>query len=455
MLESKGKTRQPWRDWLVQFGMALLAVALALLVGAVIILLMGASPVAAYRAILYGAFGNINNLSETVVKAAPLVLAGAGLAVAYRANMWNIGAEGQIYVGGLAAICVGLYLGHLPAVIVLPLAALAGFAGGALWAGIAGILKVRLGIDEVINTIMLNYIAILGVNWLIHGPLKDPAAGFPRTAMIPINAQLPILIPRTRLHLGVVMAIVLAILLQWILWRTSLGYRIRAVGQNRTAARYGGINVGRAMMIAMFISGGMAGLAGMNQATGLHFRMLQDISGGIGFHGDRRRAAGRQPTDRDAALRLHPGRAGRGRQRHADSRGRADRGREDHPGARHSVRGGPGVLQPAHPGPTPFTGRTGGARSKTAGGTGRLRLRFRLRLASLNLATLVLSLLLGPVRYPNHVGDRADLDISDRAAAGHLAHDDAAAAWRRSASSTANGQAYSTSAWKASCSSVR
>ena len=283
MLESKGKTRQPWRDWLVQFGMALLAVALALLVGAVIILLMGASPVAAYRAILYGAFGNINNLSETVVKAAPLVLAGAGLAVAYRANMWNIGAEGQIYVGGLAAICVGLYLGHLPPVIVLPLAALAGFVGGALWAGIAGILKVRLGIDEVINTIMLNYIAILGVNWLIHGPLKDPAAGFPRTAMIPINAQLPILIPRTRLHLGVVMAIVLAILLQWLLWRTSLGYRIRAVGQNRTAARYGGINVGRAMMIAMFISGGMAGLAGMNQATGLHFRMLQDISGGIGF----------------------------------------------------------------------------------------------------------------------------------------------------------------------------
>jgi ABC-type uncharacterized transport system permease subunit len=283
MLAKLGKAIQPWRDWLVQFGMAVLAVALALLVGAVIILLMGESPVAAYRAILYGAFGNINNLSETVVKAAPLVLAGAGLAIAYRANMWNIGAEGQIYVGGMAAICVGLYLGDLPAVIVLPLAALAGFIGGALWAGIAGILKVRLGIDEVINTIMLNYIAALGVNWLIHGPLKDPAAGFPRTAMIPINAQLPILIPRTRLHLGVVMAIVLAVLLQWILWRTSLGYRIRAVGQNKTAARYGGINVGRTMMIAMLISGGMAGLAGMNQTNGLHFRMLQDISGGIGF----------------------------------------------------------------------------------------------------------------------------------------------------------------------------
>ena len=361
MLAKLGKAIQPWRDWLVQFGMAVLAVALALLVGAVIILLMGESPVAAYRAILYGAFGNINNLSETVVKAAPLVLAGAGLAIAYRANMWNIGAEGQIYVGGMAAICVGLYLGDLPAVIVLPLAALAGFIGGALWAGIAGILKVRLGIDEVINTIMLNYIAALGVNWLIHGPLKDPAAGFPRTAMIPINAQLPILIPRTRLHLGVVMAIVLAVLLQWILWRTSLGYRIRAVGQNKTAARYGGINVGRTMMIAMLISGGMAGLAGMNQDQWAALPHAAGYFGRHRLHRDCRRAAGGQPAHRDAALRLHPGRAGRGRQRHADSRARSDRGRQDHPGLGHPLCGGPRVFQPAHPGPPPFTGRTGGA----------------------------------------------------------------------------------------------
>ncbi len=271
------------RDWLRQIGTAVLAVGLALLVGAVIILLTGASPIAAYKAILYGAFGNLNNISETVVKAAPLVLAGAGLAIAYRANMWNIGAEGQIFAGGLAAIVVGLYLGHLPVFVVLPLTLLAGFAGGALWAGIAGFLKVRLGIDEVINTIMLNYIAALGVNWLIHGPLMDPAASFPRTAIIPVSAQLPILIPRTRLHLGVLVAIALAFFLQWVLWRTPLGYRIRAVGQNKPAAHYGGINVGRTLMIAMLISGGMAGLAGMGQATGLHFRMLQDISGGLGF----------------------------------------------------------------------------------------------------------------------------------------------------------------------------
>jgi general nucleoside transport system permease protein len=283
MLDRPGKSARPWRDWLVQFGLALLAVGLALLAGAVVIVLTGASPAAAYRAILYGAFGNINNLSETAVKAVPLILAGAGLAIAYRANMWNIGAEGQIFVGGMCAVVVGLYLGFLPAAIVLPLAAVAAFVGGALWAGIAGVLKVRLGIDEVINTIMLNYIAVLGVNWLIHGPLMDPKASFPRTAMLPANAQLPILIPRTRLHAGVLLAVALAVILQWALWRTSFGYRIRAVGMNKIASRYGGINVGRTMLQAMLISGGMAGLAGMTQTNGLHFRMLQDISGGIGF----------------------------------------------------------------------------------------------------------------------------------------------------------------------------
>lgn len=283
MLARLGKAVMGWGDRLRQVGTAILAVALALLVGAAIILLTGANPVVAYQAILYGAFGNLNNISETAVKAAPLVLAGAGLAVAYRANMWNIGAEGQIFVGGMAAITVGLYLGHLPPFVVLPLSILAGFVGGAAWAGVAGFLKVRLGIDEVINTIMLNYIAGLGVHWLIHGPLMDPKGNFPRTAIIPANAQLPILIPRTRLHLGVLLAVLLAFLLQWMLWRTSLGYRIRAVGQNRAAARYGGINVGRTLLIAMLISGGMAGLAGMGQATGLHFRMLQDISGGLGF----------------------------------------------------------------------------------------------------------------------------------------------------------------------------
>lgn len=274
---------RPRLDWLVQLGTAVLAVAMALLVGAVIILVTGASPVTAYRAILSGAFGSVNSISETLVKAAPLVLAGCGLAIAYRANMWNIGGEGQIFIGGLASIVVGLYLGNLPAYVVLPLAALAGFLGGAIWAAIPGVLKVRLGIDEVINTIMMNYVATLGVDWIIHGPLKDPAASFPRTAMIPPNARLPVLIPRTRLHLGVVIALVCALVLQWVLWRTPFGYRMRAAGHNKEAARFGGINVGRSMLLAMAISGGMAGLAGMNQAVGLHFRVLQDISGGIGF----------------------------------------------------------------------------------------------------------------------------------------------------------------------------
>jgi simple sugar transport system permease protein len=160
---------------------------------------------------------------------------------------------------------------------------IAGFIGGAIWAFIPAILKVRLGIDEIINTIMMNYIAILFVNWVIHHPLRDPTAGFPRTSIFPDSTQLPILIPRTRLHIGVLVAIVVALFLQFVLWRVTFGYQVRSVGDNRQAAAYGGINVGRVMVVSMMISGGLAGIAGMVQVTGLHFRMLEDISGGIGF----------------------------------------------------------------------------------------------------------------------------------------------------------------------------
>ncbi len=130
---------------------------------------------------------------------------------------------------------------------------------------------------------MMNYIAILGVNWIIHHPLRDPTAGFPRTSIIPESGQLPILIPRTRMHIGVLVALTATVLFQFILWRTPLGYRIRAVGENKEAARYGGISVEKIILLSMAISGGLAGVAGMNQVAGLHFRMLEDISGGIGF----------------------------------------------------------------------------------------------------------------------------------------------------------------------------
>jgi general nucleoside transport system permease protein len=273
-----------WAEMTRQLVTALVAVAAALFVGALFIVTLGANPFLAYGAIISGAFGNINALAETVVKATPLLLAGLGLSIAYRANMWNIGAEGQIFAGGMAAAATALWLGNsLPPVLLIPLQLLAGFTVGAFWAYIPAFLKTRLGIDEIINTIMLNYIAALGVAWIIQNPLRDPSAGFPRTSIIPEAAQLPILLPRTRLHIGVLFALAAMVLIHVILWKTSPGFKIRSVGDNRDAANACGIKVNRVLIISMVISGGLAGIAGMVQVSGLHFRMIQDISGGIGF----------------------------------------------------------------------------------------------------------------------------------------------------------------------------
>lgn len=276
--------RRVWRELRRQILTALIAVAAALALGAIFILFLGANPVTAYAAILSGAFGNTNAIAETVVKTTPLLLAGLGLAIAFRANMWNIGAEGQLFMGAMAATFTALMLGEsLPGYVIIPLQLVTGFAAGALWAFIPAILKTRLGIDEIINTIMLNYIAILLVGWIIQNPLRDPAAGFPRTSIIPAAAQLPILLARTRLHTGILFALAAMVILHVVLWRTPLGFRIRSIGDNREAARACGIRVNRVIIVAMIISGGMAGIAGMVQVSGLHFRMIQDVSGGIGF----------------------------------------------------------------------------------------------------------------------------------------------------------------------------
>lgn len=271
-------------SWGIQVLTAVLAVVLALVVGALFILGLDANPLVAYQAIVDGAFGNVNAITETLVKATPLLLAGVGLAIAYKANFWNIGAEGQIFIGGLLGAWFALTIGSgLPAILLLPLEILFGFIGGALCALLPAWLKVKRGIDEIITTIMLNYIAVLFTNWVIHGPLRDPTAGFPRTSILPEAAQLPILIPRTRLHIGFILAVLVVIIAQYILKRTPLGFHIRAVGDNREAAAYGGIPVGRTILVAMIISGGLAGIAGTVQVAGLHFRVIEDISDGIGF----------------------------------------------------------------------------------------------------------------------------------------------------------------------------
>ncbi len=262
-----------------------LALLLAFLCTAIIILLSGKNPLLAFREMFYGAFGSLVSLTETLVKSVPLLLAGLGLTIAYRTGLSSIGAEGQMIIGGLCATLCGVYLGFLPAVLLLPLTMIAGMLGGALWAAIPGFLKARLGVSEVINTIMMNYIAIYFVAYLLDGPLREPPGYFPQSAQVAEGAFLPILIPGTRLHAGVLLAILGVFFVWFLLWKSPLGFQMRAVGNNPIAARANGISVEKNIVLAMALSGALVGLAGMSEISGIHHRLLSGFSSDYGFDG--------------------------------------------------------------------------------------------------------------------------------------------------------------------------
>jgi len=266
---------------------SIVAVFMALALGSILIVMAGANPLVAYRALFYGAFGSVHNLAETVVKAVPLLLVGLGITIAYRCKVWNIGGEGQLIVGAIAATWLGLALGWMPATLLLPLIVVSSFLAGALWGGAAGALKAKLEVNEVIVTIMMNYIAIYWLNYMVRGPMKDPtiAGGFPMSPLISPAAEFPRLIRGTRLHAGLLLALLGVVLTYVFLFKTSWGYRVRAVGANPEAARYGGINVLGSVLLAMSLSGGLAGLAGAGEICGLHHRLLDGISTGYGYTG--------------------------------------------------------------------------------------------------------------------------------------------------------------------------
>jgi simple sugar transport system permease protein len=266
----------------------------ALAVGAVMLLVLGANPIRAYGAMVEGAFGSGNALAETAVKAVPLLLVGLGICIAFRANVINIGGEGQMILGAIFATVVGLSLPDWPGWVVICLAIAAGFVGGGLWGAIPGALKAYFGVNEILSTVMMNAIAVQIMNFLLRGPMIDPAQAelaskIPQTAALAEAFRLPRLVP-TRLHLGAAVAVVLAVLVYILLWRTTLGYRIRAVGQNPDASRYGGIRVRRQIVIALLLSGAFAGLAGVMQVYGLNYRLITDgsatgFTGSAGFNG--------------------------------------------------------------------------------------------------------------------------------------------------------------------------
>jgi simple sugar transport system permease protein len=262
-----------------------IAVMLALVLGAILVTLGGKSPAAAYGALVRGAFGGLGNLAETLINVTPLIFTGLAVALSFKCGLFNIGAEGQLIMGQIVSAWVGFSLTGLPAFVHMPLALAAGVAAGAVWGAVPGYLKARLGVHEVINTIMMNYIALYFSHYLVIGPLKAPGP-LPVTPTIAPTAKLWRFLPPTRLHLGVILAIAAVWLVYYVLFQTTLGFEIRAVGENAEAARYGGISVRRNIVLAMLMSGGLAGAAGAVQVLGLQYKFLDIFSfTGYGFDG--------------------------------------------------------------------------------------------------------------------------------------------------------------------------
>ena len=262
----------------------------ALSIGAIIIAILGANPFDGYWALLQGAFGDTDALSDTAVRAMPLLLVGVGICIAFRAEVINIGGEGQIVSGALLSTVTALYLPTLPPLVIIPLVLIAGLVGGGIWGAIPGALKAYLGVNEILSTIMLNIVAIQVMNYLLRAPLIDPieierGTRIPQTERLSENADLPVLIDGTRLHLGIIIALITALIAWVFLWRTTLGYRVRAVGHNPNAAKYAGIPVKRMTLLAMTYSGAMCGLAGAILVFGSQSHRLITDGSSLGFTG--------------------------------------------------------------------------------------------------------------------------------------------------------------------------
>lgn len=262
----------------------LIAIVIALLIGAGVMLIMGHNPMSAYGALFYGAFGSTANLANTMANAIPLILSGLGVAVGFQAGLFNIGAEGQYWVGSMVAVWIGYSLPGLPSVIHIFLAMLAAMLAAGLWAGIIpGLAKAYVGAHEVITTMMMSYIAIFLSHYMLeNGPMMQP--GFtPQSPVILSSAELGKIVERTQLSWGFIIALISCVVVHWLLYKTTLGYRLRAVGLNSRAARYAGINVPFHLVLALFISGTLAGLAGAVQMLGVQHRLYDSFSSGYGF----------------------------------------------------------------------------------------------------------------------------------------------------------------------------
>ncbi|HET6467686.1 MAG TPA: ABC transporter permease [Geminicoccaceae bacterium] len=262
------------------------AVLLALIVSAVPLALAGAHVGEAYHRILVGSVGSAFAFGETLARATPLMLTGLAAAVAFRARLWNIGLEGQLYMGALAAVAVGSGALVGPPWVMVPVVLIAGALAGALWMLGPTLLKLRLGVDEVVTTLLLNFVVLLIVGLMLEGPMQDPMSlGWPQSPPIVEEAALPRIVARGRVHTGLLLAVAMAVLVWFYVQRTVGGFEIRAVGANPAAARFAGMPVGRVMLRVGLISGALAGLAGAGEVAGLKGYLTQDLSPGYGYAG--------------------------------------------------------------------------------------------------------------------------------------------------------------------------
>ncbi len=262
---------------------SVVAITIAALIIAAVLIALGASPIGVLFALCEGAFGNWYALTDTVVKATPLIFTGLAVSVAFSGALWNIGADGQLIAGAIAAGAIGPYLGAWPRPIAIAAMLIAGAIGGAIWGGICGWLRARRDTNEVISTIMMNFVAAQVLSWTVHGPLMEPSRAYPQSRLIAPSAHMYMFLEPSRLNLGIVIALLLAAGCYLLLFQTRLGFQIRAMGRNRRAATFFGIPIARLTIGLLALSGALAGAGGAVQVSAITHRLYERFSPGWGF----------------------------------------------------------------------------------------------------------------------------------------------------------------------------
>jgi simple sugar transport system permease protein len=269
------------RDKLTLLLAYVIAIFMTFVIGGILIyIFIGMNPIAAYREFFAQSFFSSYGILEVMAKATPIIIAGSGMIIAFRCGLWNLGAEGQMAIGAIVSTAIGVNL-NLPGIILIPIIFAASFAGGALWSGLSGYLKNRFGVHEMLSTLMMNYIALKFMDYLINGPMSQPRANYPRTSEILSQAQMPFM--GYPLNVTFIIALIIIPIVWFLINRTTLGYRLQAVGLNREAARLSGMDITKLTLVVMLLSGGFSALGGTAEIVGDFFRMERNVTGGYGF----------------------------------------------------------------------------------------------------------------------------------------------------------------------------